>query len=409
MPFTIGASYNLNFFGNVVPAIVMSFDGSFLRMMVNGELTMYFWDSTRRTVTDKNRNELLIRPSIASFENLMSCPSITTEELEHEVWVRIRGDEPSCMCLRCILNHVIELHSVARNPSVEDNMSNTLMCIYIMDSMIPTFIARIVNSFADGARNIVAQVLQQSLSDGSLESIIQALIDHMNDEPNDVIAQVLQESMADGPKRHGAKSEVMSSLASRIHPYDASIHKCDTCTICMETFEDIAKEMGKSAMVINCPNCNNCFCAGKAKCDTDAKEDEDCCQGFLRLMDDDNRCPICRMEVKDWTGTVLPDISKFKVKETPPINMVVPNYNCDGIVTVQYDSFDVSGSMSGEPMLVSIGMEIPVPEISSRHNNRHKRRGEIKKYPPMKLKTPYSNAYQKKRTVMRHKRQHYGR
>ena len=407
MSFPVGATYYLTLFendpSNVFPAIVKSFDGSFLRMMVNNKIRMYFWDSTRRTVIDKHSNQMSIRPAIPSFGNLYLCSS--PRILHHLVWERIRGDEPSCMCLRCILNHVIELHSFARNPSVEDDMNNTLMCIYIMDSMIPTYIARIVNSFADRARNIVAQVLQQSLSDGSLESMIQALIDIMNDEPSDVIDQVLQESMADGPKRHGAKSEVVSSLASRIHPYDASIHKCDTCTICMETFEDIAKEMGKSAMVINCPNCNNCFCAGKAKCDTDAKEDEDCCQGFLRLMGDDNRCPICRMEVKDWTGTASPDISKFMVKETPPINMVVPNYHYDGIVTVQYDGFDVSGSMSGDPMLVSIGMEIPVPEISS----RHKRRGEIKKYPPMKLKTPYSNAYQKKRTVMRHKRQHYGR
>ena len=83
MPFTVGASYALNLFGTVVPAIVISFDGSFLRMMVNGEMTMYFWDSTRRTVTDKYLNELMIRPTNASFENLMSCPSITTEELEH--------------------------------------------------------------------------------------------------------------------------------------------------------------------------------------------------------------------------------------------------------------------------------------------------------------------------------------
>ena len=187
MPFNIETDYDLNFFGNVVPATVMSIDGSILEMKVNRETTMFFWDSTRRTLIDKHHNEWLIRPTNASFENLVSCPSITSEELEHEVWVRIRGDEPSCMCLRCILNHVILLHSFARNPSVEDDMNNTLMRIYIMDSMIPTYIARIVNSFADGARNIVAQGLQQSLSDGSLESIIQALIDHMNDGPNDVM------------------------------------------------------------------------------------------------------------------------------------------------------------------------------------------------------------------------------
>lgn len=409
MPFNIETDYDLNFFGNVVPATVMSIDGSILEMKVNRETTMFFWDSTRRTLIDKHHNEWLIRPTNASFENLVSCPSITSEELEHEVWVRIRGDEPSCMCLRCILNHVILLHSFARNPSVEDDMNNTLMRIYIMDSMIPTYIARIVNSFADVAQNIVAQGLEQSLSDGSLESIIQALIDRMNDGPNNVIDQVLQESMTYGPKRHAANPEVLESLASCIHPYDASIHKCDTCTICMETFEDIAKETGKSAMVINCPNCNNCFCAGKAKCDTDAKEDEDCCQGFLRLMGDDNRCPICRMEVKDWTGTASQDISKFKTVSPPPINMVVPNYNCDGIVTVQYDGFDVSGSMSGEPMLVSIGMEIPVSEILNGGNHQYRRKGERKKYPPRKLKTTYRNAHQKKRNVMRHKRQYYGR
>ena len=381
MDYSVGSAFEINFSGNVQRTTVESYNGSILSLRVSGSVQQYIVVNTSDTYTifDDKGNEGLIRPSIPSLENLLRNPAATNEDIDAIVWRMIRGEAPDCMCIRCMVSHINFLRHAGQHPPVVDDMNIILACIHIIDSMIPRMTTRIMNSLND----------------------LGIVFDILADDPNDVIAQVLQESIADGPKRHAANAEVMESLVSRIHPYDASIHKCDTCTICMETFEDIAKEMGKSVMVINCPNCNNCFCAGKAKCDTDAKEDEDCCQGFLRLMDNDNRCPICRMEVKDWAGTALPDISKFKVKETPPINMVVPNYH--------YARRDVAGSMSGEPMMVSIGMEIPVPEISDICNHQYKRGGERKEYPPMKLKTPYRNAHQKKRNVMRHKRQHYGR
>ena len=78
-------------------------------------------------------------------------------------------------------------------------------------------------------------------------------------EPDDILSQVLEASMQDGPKRHAAKTEIVSTLDEIVHPYESS-HKCDTCTICMQKFQDIEAETKRQVMVVTCPGCESSFC-----------------------------------------------------------------------------------------------------------------------------------------------------
>tara|TARA_B100001248_G_scaffold260715_1_gene249736 strand:- start:331 stop:1041 length:711 start_codon:yes stop_codon:yes gene_type:complete len=61
--------------------------------------------------------------------------------------------------------------------------------------------------------------------------------------------------------------------------YDNSIHKHNTCCICLEEINDSNK------LIINCPICNHIFCA-------------DIC--FERFIENDDRCPYCRIDLKEW-------------------------------------------------------------------------------------------------------------
>lgn len=406
--FTIGSQIQINFSGNINDATVESFDGSILTLSVNGESQSYITDLDSHSIYDTSGNHGIFYHGLPSMENLMSNPSTSVDEIDALVWRMIRGEVPTCQCPRCTLDHIRILRLAAHSPPEPLNMNIILACVHIVDSMIPRMTERIM---------------------GNLNELMAMIAG-----PNDILSQVLQASMADGPKRHAAKEEVVCSLDKKAHPYDSS-HKCDTCTICMEKFADIEAETKAPVMVITCPGCENSFCAGKI-CEGEKKEDQ--CQGFKHLMEKyDNRCPICRMAVKDWPEV---NASLAKTKEWTEVNStlaetteetsteVLPNF--DNNLTIYFDensysisynntasryqyasslSFDVSDSMSGERILASIDMEIPVSEISGRRNRRQRRRGDRKKYPDINLKTPYRNPYQKRRTVMRHKRQYYGR
>lgn len=406
--FSFGTQIQVNFSGNIYDAIVESFDGSILTLSVNGQSKSFIADLDSQSIYDTSGNHGFFYHGLPSMENIMSNPSTSVDEIDALVWRMIRGEVPTCQCPRCTLDHIRFLRLAAHSPPEPLNMNIILACVHIIDSMIPRMTDRIM---------------------GNLNELMAMIAG-----PNDILSQVLQASMADGPKRHAAKAEVVCSLDDRAHPYDSS-HKCDTCTICMEKFSYIEAETKAPVMVITCPGCESSFCAGNV-CEGEKKEDQ--CQGFKYLMQKyDNRCPICRMPVKDWpevNPTPAETKDRSKVNATSVENTeetsteVLPNFNNN--LTLNFDmnsysifynnntsryqyasslSFDVSDSMSAEPILASIDMEIPDSEISGRRNRRQRRRGDRKKYPPIKLKIPYKNAYQKKRNVMRHNRQQYGR
>ena len=391
MNISVGSTFQINFSGDIQNATVKSFDGSIISLDVNGSSRQYIvvntLDSSFMIIFDNHGNKGLIRPIIPLFENIFSNPSSTNEERDSVVWRMVCGEVPKCKCFRCTLNHINFLRNAARNPPIGNNMSITIACIYIIDSMIPRLMTRLVNNFRD-----------------------------------DIISQVLQESIADGPKRIGANTEVISSLASHIHPYDESVHKCDTCIICMESFNDIATETKKPVMIISCPNCDNCFCAGKSKCDVDAKEDKNCCQGFLRLMGDDNRCPICRIAVKDWTKVSTEKEAKVSTEKEAK---VTPKYISTSTVsdevsvidklTPQYISYPMVSTEVKElpekeakvtPKYISASTVIPFRITETTLPSKRQRR----KFPPRKLKSSRRRmALHTFRHPMRHKRQHYGR
>ena len=61
--------------------------------------------------------------------------------------------------------------------------------------------------------------------------------------------------------------------------YNNTIHTHDTCCICLDEINDTNK------LIINCPICNHIFCA------------DDC---FERFIQNDDRCPYCRIDLKEW-------------------------------------------------------------------------------------------------------------
>ena len=269
--FRIGTEIQINFSGNIYDAIVESFDGSILTLSVNGQSQSFIADLDSQSIYDTAGNHGFFYHGLPSMENLMSNPSTSVDEIDALVWRMIRGEVPTCQCPRCTLDHIRFLRLAAYSPPEPLNMNIILACVHIIDSMIPRMTDRIM---------------------GNLNELMAMIAG-----PNDILSQVLQASMADGPKRHAAKAEVVCSLDDRAHPYDSS-HKCDTCTICMEKFSDIEAETKAPVMVITCPGCESSFCAGNI-CEGEKKEDQ--CQGFKYLMQKyDNRCPICRMAVKDW-------------------------------------------------------------------------------------------------------------
>jgi hypothetical protein len=388
IPFTIGTRIQINFSGNINDAIVESFDGSILILSVNETSRSFIADLDSQSIYDTSGNHGFFYNGLPSMENFISNPSTRIEDIDKIVWRMICGEAPTCQCTRCTLDHIRFLRSAAHSPPEPLDMNIILACVHIVDSMIPRMTERIMGNLND----LMAMIA----------------------EPNNILSQVLEESMVDGPKRHAAKAEVVCSLDERAHTYDSS-HKCDTCTICMEKFADIETETKAPVMVITCPGCESSFCAGNI-CEEEKKEDK--CQGFKYLMKKyDNRCPICRMAVKDWTEVKakLPEttddiISNHSEKSSSTYESSEKVSNFNHSITVNFDTtpiLDIPGSMSGYP--ISIDIETPVSEIPRRHNHQRKRRGDRKKYPPIKLKIPYKNACQRKRNVMRHNRQHYGR
>jgi len=389
--FTFGSQIQINFSGNINDAIVESFDGSILTLSVNRESRSYIVDLDSQSIYDNAGNNGFFYQALPSMENLMSNPSTRIEDIDSVVWRMVRGEVPTCHCDRCTLDNIQFLRHAARSPPEPSNMNIVLACVHIVDSMIPRMTERIMGSL----NNLIAMIAG----------------------PNDIMSQVLEASMADAPKRHAAKAEVVCSLDDIAHPYDSS-QKCDTCTICMEKFPDIEAETKAPVMVITCPGCESSFCAGKS-CEGEKNEDQ--CQGFKYLMEKyDNRCPICRMAVKDWMkdNAMAVESASVSTEETSS----APTYDIDhffsgsmtGVSMIDPEPYpaghpllDRSGSMSGVPLMVSIDIEIP--DISSRRNHRHRNRDKRKKYPPMNWKTPYKSARQKRRNKMRHNRQYYGR
>ena len=360
--FTIGSQIQINFSGNINDATVESFDGSILTLSVNGESQSYITDLDSHSIYDTSGNHGIFYHGLPSMENLMSNPSTSVDEIDALVWRMIRGEVPTCQCPRCTLDHIRILRLAAHSPPEPLNMNIILACVHIVDSMIPRMTERIM---------------------GNLNELMEMIAG-----PNDILSQVLQASMTDGPKRHAAKAEVVCSLDDRAHPYDSS-HKCDTCTICMEKFADIEAETKAPVMVITCPGCESSFCAGNI-CEGGKKEDQ--CQGFKYLMEKyDNRCPICRMAVKDWSEVKakLPEttddtISNHSEKSSSTYESFEEVSGFNHSITVDYNitkylTDAVSRSMSGEPIQISIDMEIPDSEISGRRNRRQRRKGERRK------------------------------
>ena len=348
-----GTKITIDFSGIHHSASVTSLEGSLLVAYVNNTPNTYIIDTNRGVVFDHLGQEGRIILNSRTFQQMLTDPSVTNEELDDRVWLAVTGVVPECRCHRCTLSNIILLREAVRNPPPGGGHNIIMMCVYIMQSMIPRMLQHIAENIED-----LAQLIQG--------------------EPDGPLSQVLRASMQDGPKRHAAKEEVVSSLSSFVQPYDSCTHTCDTCTICMEKFEDIETETKKPALVITCPGCDNSFCAGKQKSEV-VEKDEESCLGFYRLMGDDNRCPICRLEVKEWV-----DVSskKFPEKETK--------------------------EEEEEVQLIEINQEIQTFPYTDSDNGRNRNRKH--KFPPTKLKYPYTvHKYRKTSPILRHKRQRYGR
>ena len=371
-------------------ATIEEFDGTVLTVSVDGDSSTFIVDLDRNVVFDKhgNQGQFVIAPPQRGFIELMSDPFVSEADLNRHVWQRIRGSVPECTCPRCLLSQVAFLEEAARHPPPSDNVDIPLICVYIRDTMIPRMMHRVSDNIAD-------------------------LIQQLQDGPASILAQVLQASMQDGPKRHAAKSEVVASLAEFAHPFDSS-HKCDTCTICMEKFTDIAGETGVPVTVITCPGCESSFCAGDV---SQGERKEDQCQGFKYLMEKyDNRCPICRMEVKDWEKssaakettlteeTPIAETSDAASEESSPI---LPRYNYDDMMEPDsWGSVDDPEDVIYRPRPGNRTIfTFPEIEVLVKRSHRRRRRGQRNKYPPRKVKPTSLNSYGKRRQVMRHKRQ----
>ena len=372
---TQGAQFTIDFSGIHHSASVMSLEGSLLVAYVNDTTNTYIIDIDRGVVFDHLGQEGRIILNSRTFEQMVSDPSITTAELDERVWLAVIGEVPECRCLRCTQRHINILTDAVQNPPSGGGRDIIGICLYIMDIMVPMMIQRIVANINDIFINDLAQVLQ--------------------DGPEGRLSQVLQDSMQDGPKRHAAKEEVVSALSSFVQPYDACTHTCDTCTICMEKFEDIETDTNNHVMVITCPGCDNSFCAGKHKSEV-VDNDEESCLGFYRLMGDDNRCPICRMEVKEWKDD---SAKKLPEKET---KVVQRDYGSE--TTMAPLNYPISDAGWTGVMIFDINREIlPIPEKDKKSRRKHK-------FPPIKEKPPY--VVQLRHTSshrMRHNRQLYGR
>jgi hypothetical protein len=343
MDLSYGSALQINFYGNMIDATVNSTNESTLSVVIDDETVTYIADFDNNKIYDQYGNEGIFRQKPISLSDLIQSGT-NVNDIDNVVWRMVTGGVPECNCVECTLLHIRILNNAANNPPPFDNIDIPLACMYIFENMIPRMQSRVIGIF------------NEIVADGTI----------------DRLAEVLEASILDGPKRTPAKPEVIESLGEFIHPYYPEKNsKCDTCTICLDTFSDIQKTTGNPVMVVDCPNCENCFCAGKQKSDTN---DEDSCQGFLRLMGDDNRCPICRTDVKDWKDiSSNKKLSEVKSTLTPILVEEVEENIIDNILL--------------EPKVEKVRKRIYSP---------------IKYIPAKKYKT------QKRPRVMRHNRQYYG-
>ena len=115
---------------------------------------------------------------------------------------------------------------------------------------------------------------------GNLElpSIEQLSIEQLSMEQSSLEQLSMEQG---GNKRHPASESEVNLISTIIKPCPEE-RKEDKCIFCLENFS-------KLPLVVECPACHNIFCAHNNEC-----------QGFLRHLQEDRRCPTCRKDIKDW-------------------------------------------------------------------------------------------------------------
>ena len=166
------------------------------------------------------------------------------------IWETILGMTSNCNCMSCIRNKIQLLELVLSFPP--SNEMHILINIHITQHML--------HRLKDELRELVMQIIfmigDPSLDDSSLEQ--------------------------GENKRHPASENEVNLVSNIIKPCPEN-RKKEKCIFCLEKFSEIEQK------VIECPGCHNIFCAKNSEC-----------QGFLRHLQEDRRCPTCRQDIKDW-------------------------------------------------------------------------------------------------------------
>ena len=166
------------------------------------------------------------------------------------IWETILGIISNCNCMRCIRNKIQLLELALSFPS--DKEIDAIINTHIIQSMLP----RLKDKLFERMMQVIFMIGDSSFDDSSLDQ--------------------------GGNKRHPA-SENEVNLVSNIIKSCPENRKEEKCIFCLEKFSEMEQK------VIECPGCHNIFCAKNSEC-----------QGFLRHLQEDRRCPTCRMDIKNW-------------------------------------------------------------------------------------------------------------
>ncbi len=205
---------------------------------------------------------------ILKYDNELLQNLLNGETVERTVRRMIGRPDISCECETCIRNEIDFLESLVEN--FPDTIHHNVAALYIKMRMIP---------------NLRYEIIFTRLTDflnENMEDILQISFDEEQQLDRTVSAENLE--------------KIISSKKS----FDCKIHSCeDNCMFCLDEF---CKMEGK-VNFIECPNCSSKFCTGSDQ------ESNECCRGLKYHLQNDNRCPVCRISATDWVKK-LDDIPK---------------------------------------------------------------------------------------------------
>ena len=207
---------------------------------------------------------------ILKYDDELLLNLLNSETVESTVRRIIGRAELECECETCIGNEIEFLELLVDN--FPDTIHHNVASLYIRTQMIPNL------------RN---------------EILISRITDYINENIGDIIERSFDEEQ-DLDRTISTKDleNIMSSKKS----FDCKVNSCeDNCLFC---FDEFSKMKGKVDF-IECPNCYSKFCPGTLDMSSE------CCRGLKYHLQNDNRCPVCRISAPDWVKK-LNEIKKIQ-------------------------------------------------------------------------------------------------